>query len=508
MRHLGYHGAAMTSLHDVDELLPQLRLLGTTELVVQGRVVRQLGGRAPALLLARLALAPRQRHTRESLIDHLWPDAPPEVGRNRLRNALSTLRSALSDVGCPGLWEADRDTVRLLPGSLVCDVQRFEEAVGRQQWLDARHVYAGELLPGHFDDWVSDERQRLADLAVRIPAHLPVLGEVEQAAMALVDRASLLARRGTPQFEARALELLEQAQSMAPRFALPRLRLAATLHNRALRLVGVERRQEMARSRSLVLDAARLDPGDARAQAMAVVARYRHGLDFFQARDALLALVERFPDADAPLVGLSMVHNDVGRGAESEAYQRRAQRLEPLSIHAVYNMAVARMNAYRFAPALVLFDEVLELEPDHGVSQIGRVYALAGLGRLDDAVAQSRRAEQTGMFSPADRAYHEALCAHWAGQPGRARALYQQPEVLALCQREPAYGVMRAWHLGQVDVAVAAIRQMVADGDPNLLVVLGSRNGLDTRRHPVVEALALGLGWRPLPEMLAAAARD
>jgi tetratricopeptide (TPR) repeat protein len=498
----------MSSLNDVDELLPELRLLGTTELLVRGRVVRQLGGRNGALLLARLALAPRQAHPREVLIDQIWPDADLEAGRNRLRNALSVLRAALHDAGCEDIVVADRDALRLSPGALVCDVQRFEEAVTRQQWLDARHTYAGELMPGHSDEWIEAERLRLAALADRIPSHLPVLTAPEQAAMALVDRASLLARRGTARFDERAVAELLRACELAPRFALPRVRLAATLHNRALRLVGAERRAELQRARQHIEEAARLEPNDPRVRAMAVMARYRHGLDFPQARDALQALVERFPEAAAPLVGLAMLHNDVGRSFESEDFQRRAHRMEPLSIYALYNIAVARLNGYRFGPALAMFDEVLELEPDHGVSQIGRFFALAGLGRLDEAAAQARQTAQTGAIGADELLFHDALCAHWRGDVARARTLYGDPATLALCEREPAYQVLRWMHLGEPDRALAVLLAMRDSGDPNLLVVFGSRNGLDTRADPRIDAVACSLSWRPLSKMLSAAAAE
>lgn len=492
----------MSSLHELDELLPHLRLLGTMELHVRGQVLRQFGGRTAALLLARLALAPRKAHPRETLVDLIWPDAELDAGRNRLRNALSVLRSALAAAGCEEMLLADRESVRLAPGALACDVQRFEEAVGRQQWVDARHTYAGELLPGHFEEWVLEERQRLACLAERIPAGLPELSSAEQQAMGLIDRASLLARRGAPDFEARAIGLLEQAVQCAPGFALARLRLAGTLANRALRLVGPPRREQLQRAREQIDHALRLDPHDPRARAMSLVYRYRHDLNFTQARDALLALAQRHPAASAPLSGLVILHNDIGLATEAEAFQRQAHRLDPLSVTALYNIAVARLNGYRFDSALQAFDQVLELEPAHGVSLVGRFFALAGLGRLDEAWEHAQQASRLGAIDAEELGFYQALCAQWGGQPDTARALYAAPATVALCEREPAYGVLRHLHLGDADAAVALAQHMLEEGDPNLLVVFGSRNGLDTRREPRLEAMARSLGWRPVEVML------
>lgn len=78
-----------------------LRLLDTVSLAdPQGRPV-PLPGRMAPLLLARLALAPRRAWPRETLVALLWPNADPAVGRNRLRQLLSALGSALASFGGP-----------------------------------------------------------------------------------------------------------------------------------------------------------------------------------------------------------------------------------------------------------------------------------------------------------------------------------------------------------------------------------------------------------------------
>ncbi len=99
------------------------------------------------------------------MIDLLWPDVPLDVGRNRLRQALSTLRSVLEPPGGAAVLLADRRGVRLVAGSLGCDVPVFNEALRRGDVAAAARVYGGDLLPGHYDEWVLDERRRLAALA-------------------------------------------------------------------------------------------------------------------------------------------------------------------------------------------------------------------------------------------------------------------------------------------------------------------------------------------------------
>lgn len=156
-----------------------LRLLGDVVLSDAQGHVHRLPGRTTTALLACLALAPERAHSREALVERLWPGVALDVGRNRLRQALSTLKqlldgraSAAAD-GAAGVLQAERLTLRLRPGSLVCDAWRFGQALHAGALSEAAALYRGELLPGFYDDWVQDERQRLQALADGLPAGLP-----------------------------------------------------------------------------------------------------------------------------------------------------------------------------------------------------------------------------------------------------------------------------------------------------------------------------------------------
>ena len=153
----------------------RLRLLGDVVLTdARGRDHR-LPGRTATLLLARLALAPERAQAREALVELLWPGVALDVGRNRLRQALSTLKQLLeADAdAADGVLQADRLTLRLRPGSVDCDAWRFEQALRAGALPEAAALYRGELLPGFYDDWVQDERQRLATLADSATATMP-----------------------------------------------------------------------------------------------------------------------------------------------------------------------------------------------------------------------------------------------------------------------------------------------------------------------------------------------
>lgn len=154
----------------------QVRLLGAVELRAGSQtVITRFPSRAVAALLARLALAPQRAHAREELIELLWPGVAPDVGRNRLRQALSTLKALLEPARDPGaaVLRADRLALRVADGALHCDVHDFEAALGAGDAAAARAAYGGELMPGFYDEWIHAERRRLHMLFEALPAASP-----------------------------------------------------------------------------------------------------------------------------------------------------------------------------------------------------------------------------------------------------------------------------------------------------------------------------------------------
>ncbi len=150
----------------------QVRLLGAVEVWDGEQRVDRFPSRAVAALLARLALAPDQLHAREELVELLWPGVDLPVGRNRLRQALSALKSLLEPAGSPGstVLQADRVGVRVVAGGLACDVVRFEALARAGQRDAAAALYRGPFMPGFFDDWIHEERLRLSALHDRLAA--------------------------------------------------------------------------------------------------------------------------------------------------------------------------------------------------------------------------------------------------------------------------------------------------------------------------------------------------
>ena len=147
----------------------QIQLLGGLRATHGNSVIAQFPSRPIAMLLARLALQPQRRHAREELIELLWPDVELDVGRNRLRQVLSTLRRLLEPPDIPpySVLSADRQTVGLAADAVSCDVVDFEQLLRKGAIAQALDCYRGDLLPGFLDEWVEDERLRLSALYER-----------------------------------------------------------------------------------------------------------------------------------------------------------------------------------------------------------------------------------------------------------------------------------------------------------------------------------------------------
>ena len=153
----------------------QIQLFGGLVVPCADGAAARFETRRAASLLAFLAVNRKRSHPREELIEMLWPDEDADATRIRFRQVLTTLRRTLESA-CShqtDLLVADRASVRLSP-NISTDVGQFEDALqaaARAASSESRlaalrravDLYGGELLPGHYDDWVLAERRRLEE---------------------------------------------------------------------------------------------------------------------------------------------------------------------------------------------------------------------------------------------------------------------------------------------------------------------------------------------------------
>ena len=158
----------------------RIELLGRLRVTQGNREITRFRTQKTGALLGYLAYYIQSAHPREVLAEVVWPGEVPAAGRNSLSVALSSLRHQLEPPGVDrgAIIQADRFAVQLSPAAVVTDVAEFEAAqrsaaeassdTEQAQFLaEAVELYAGELLPGYYQDWIIPEQRRLADLHYR-----------------------------------------------------------------------------------------------------------------------------------------------------------------------------------------------------------------------------------------------------------------------------------------------------------------------------------------------------
>ena len=143
-------------------------------------------------LLAFILLDGEGPRPRDRVAFCFWPDGTERKARNNLRQLLFRLRQALPDAerfvvsdGATVGWRSDAPA--------TVDVHRFESGITAatiaSDLENALAHYGGPLLPGHYDDWILRQRERLQQLYMsgleRLATMLEQKGEYEAAATQL-----------------------------------------------------------------------------------------------------------------------------------------------------------------------------------------------------------------------------------------------------------------------------------------------------------------------------------
>ncbi len=169
----------------------QLRLLGSFEVRLNGAPIALTSARARSLL-AYLALRQGAPQRRDRVAFLLWPDSTDQQARTNLRHVLHTLRAGVPDAD--HYLHATAQTLSL--GDFSADVAVFDAALARDDRLgEAVDLYAGDLLEGCYDDWLTAERdeyrRRVTGALARLVPLLEERGELD-AALRYAERARAL----------------------------------------------------------------------------------------------------------------------------------------------------------------------------------------------------------------------------------------------------------------------------------------------------------------------------
>ena len=153
-----------------------IKMLGGLRAETGTQEITRFSTQKTGAMLAYLAYFCDRTHPRETIIELLWPGATPQAGRASLSVALSSLRHQLEppDTAAGTVLRADRFAVSLNPDAITTDVTAFERELDaaaqtenqteqRQYLQTAVGLYRGPLLPGHYEDWIPAEQERLAE---------------------------------------------------------------------------------------------------------------------------------------------------------------------------------------------------------------------------------------------------------------------------------------------------------------------------------------------------------
>jgi predicted ATPase/DNA-binding SARP family transcriptional activator len=158
-------------------------------------------------LLAYLVLHRRTPVSRQQIAFAFWPDTSDEQARSNLRTLLHRLLEGIP--AGEGYLDLDRSSIRWRDhAALRIDVADFEDALARageaaragdqamlRRWLEAAvNLYAGDLLPDCYDDWVLPIRERLSQVALQATERLVLLLEEEAEYRTAIEVAGRLLR--------------------------------------------------------------------------------------------------------------------------------------------------------------------------------------------------------------------------------------------------------------------------------------------------------------------------
>ena len=155
----------------------RIEMLGGLTVVHAERRISRFQTQKTGALLAYLALHPGKSHAREAIAEILWPEGDPIAIRNRLNQAISSLRRQLHppELGPGNVLVTDHHSIGINVQTVVTDTEEFEREIRlaeRAESLDdkikfleqAVGRYKGELLEGYYEEWVFSKRIHLADL--------------------------------------------------------------------------------------------------------------------------------------------------------------------------------------------------------------------------------------------------------------------------------------------------------------------------------------------------------
>jgi predicted ATPase/DNA-binding SARP family transcriptional activator len=161
----------------------EVRLIGTFDIKCDGKPVI-LSSRVAQSLFAYLILTAGKNHRREKLAGMFWPDVAEAKARTYLRHELWRIRKALASKSKAEYLVADDISISFEASAEywldAAKLKGLGDSASTQEWMEGLSLFRGELLPGFYDDWVTQEREHLQVIYEKNIARLLELLEQEK----------------------------------------------------------------------------------------------------------------------------------------------------------------------------------------------------------------------------------------------------------------------------------------------------------------------------------------
>jgi DNA-binding SARP family transcriptional activator/predicted ATPase len=148
-----------------------VRLFGGVAVSSNGETITKFQTQKTAALLAYLSCHPHKPFSRDYIAELLWPDGDAVSIRNRLNQAVSSLRRQLEEIGASEVIHSDANSVQVREEMVECDLSTFDRLLKEPAEIfdleAAVAIYQGDFMEGFPDEWAAAIRIRCWDAYVQ-----------------------------------------------------------------------------------------------------------------------------------------------------------------------------------------------------------------------------------------------------------------------------------------------------------------------------------------------------
>lgn len=304
-----------------------------------------------------------------------------------LQKKLAEIQPQRIRVAAPGTPADLRidSTIRNGADGVQLDARLTDTASGKQVWQQTFRP-SGERSDFPLQAALQTTRAVVKKYLPSPRRHAVVRSRVSQRALAYYREGLATRSQTVPQRDLdRAVELLEKAVALEPRFAEAWSAIGDIWTERTLLWLGGSRRTAVTQARIALDRAIALDPHCAEAlndRALLLISFER---SYVEAETAFRQAIAEEPAYIDAHVNLAMLLSAMGRHEEAISEMQRARLLDPVSFNPSQAMGMVYLMARRFDDAQAEYRAAVLGLADPGSGHWGMMSAAIGAGRVDDA---------------------------------------------------------------------------------------------------------------------------